>query len=631
MARLQASAAFLRALDANAAVLSGAKCYVYRNRTTTPVSTFSDASLVTPQAHPVVADSAGRFASIYLPGGAYTIKVTTSAGALVVQSDDNIATGGSGNRIIDPADYGAVGNGEADDGAALNLALDALRTTVNGSFWAGAPAFLDGRGRDYKTTISLDATEISGFSWGIRDLRIFGACAGEVVLDTTGSRGYHFSDINIFGDQTNTPTVGWQAARSTGGGNFGFCDLNLVERVHIDGYFSTAPHQFYGQESTTYEACRFWTKSPSGAAGIIGGYDTPSLSSDYATPVTGGRSNIDIRFIGCEWRYLPPTGTQATITGISNANPGVITCAAGHSLANGDTVCLSALGAMTTLNSGIGIVQNATATTFEIVSLDTTSLGAFSGSGYATKAQTSPALSMFRLSNARFLGCYIQSFGQPAIGFSWPDSSVPHGLDIDGLLVEGAPSSYIHFTQGSTNKSIEGFRFSTPENLSWDAVFTLDAGSAGNVALGNGVIRVDQDPYGTRKAILDAQASKFSLPGTDVFTPTLGAVNRLALASARGRFYGYDSATIWDMGSYQREPIHYAPTLTYDSGTAWSVNATTGAFTSGAGPRLIAGSGTPEGAVTAPVGSLFMRSDGGAGTSIYVKQSGTGNTGWVGK
>lgn len=43
------------------------------------------------------------------------------------------------------------------------------------------------------------------------------------------------------------------------------------------------------------------------------------------------------------------------------------------------------------------------------------------------------------------------------------------------------------------------------------------------------------------------------------------------------------------------------------------------------------GSGTPEGAVTAPVGSLFTRTDGGASTTLYVKESGTGNTGWVAK
>ena len=43
------------------------------------------------------------------------------------------------------------------------------------------------------------------------------------------------------------------------------------------------------------------------------------------------------------------------------------------------------------------------------------------------------------------------------------------------------------------------------------------------------------------------------------------------------------------------------------------------------------GSGSPESVVTAPVGSLYTRTDGGAGTTLYVKESGAGNTGWVAK
>jgi hypothetical protein len=43
------------------------------------------------------------------------------------------------------------------------------------------------------------------------------------------------------------------------------------------------------------------------------------------------------------------------------------------------------------------------------------------------------------------------------------------------------------------------------------------------------------------------------------------------------------------------------------------------------------GNGTPEGAVTAVVGSLYTRLNGGAVTTLYVKESGTGNTGWVAK
>lgn len=41
--------------------------------------------------------------------------------------------------------------------------------------------------------------------------------------------------------------------------------------------------------------------------------------------------------------------------------------------------------------------------------------------------------------------------------------------------------------------------------------------------------------------------------------------------------------------------------------------------------------GSPEGVINAPVGSLVLRKDGGAGTTMYIKESGNTNTGWVAK
>lgn len=46
---------------------------------------------------------------------------------------------------------------------------------------------------------------------------------------------------------------------------------------------------------------------------------------------------------------------------------------------------------------------------------------------------------------------------------------------------------------------------------------------------------------------------------------------------------------------------------------------------------ILSGDDTPEGAKTAAVGSIYMRTNGGAGTSIYIKESGAGNVGWVAK
>lgn len=79
--------------------------------------------------------------------------------------------------------------------------------------------------------------------------------------------------------------------------------------------------------------------------------------------------------------------------------------------------------------------------------------------------------------------------------------------------------------------------------------------------------------------------------------------------------------------------LHSTATDTYDLGAAsyrsrasysskYMFTATVGAFH---------GSGSPKGAVVAGVGSTYHRVDGGAGTCFYVKETGTGNVGWVAK
>lgn len=46
---------------------------------------------------------------------------------------------------------------------------------------------------------------------------------------------------------------------------------------------------------------------------------------------------------------------------------------------------------------------------------------------------------------------------------------------------------------------------------------------------------------------------------------------------------------------------------------------------------IFKGTGSPNGVLTANVGCLYLRTDGGASTTLYVKESGSGNTGWVAK
>lgn len=91
-----------------------------------------------------------------------------------------------------------------------------------------------------------------------------------------------------------------------------------------------------------------------------------------------------------------------------------------------------------------------------------------------------------------------------------------------------------------------------------------------------------------------------------------GGTNLLQVVSAH--LYNSTDAT-WDLGLINKRWRQvYAQQVNLTGGITWSV-----------------GAGSPEALVTAPVGSLYSRSDGGAGTTLYVKQSGTGNTGWVAK
>jgi len=50
------------------------------------------------------------------------------------------------------------------------------------------------------------------------------------------------------------------------------------------------------------------------------------------------------------------------------------------------------------------------------------------------------------------------------------------------------------------------------------------------------------------------------------------------------------------------------------------------------GARIFSGTGTPNGVVKGRVGDLYLRTDGGTSTGLYVKETGNDTlTGWVAK
>ena len=97
-------------LDGNGNVYSGAKLNFYETGTTTRLDTYSDETLATANANPVVADSAGRFGAIFLKRQAYKV-------VLADTNDTTIWTQDPVNGMVAYHDKGA------DVAAAATLTL----------------------------------------------------------------------------------------------------------------------------------------------------------------------------------------------------------------------------------------------------------------------------------------------------------------------------------------------------------------------------------------------------------------------------------------------------------------------------------------------------------------------------
>jgi hypothetical protein len=93
-----------QAFGTTGAISAGAKLYFYAATTTTPQNTYSDSTLVTPNANPVVADSSGLFGPIFLSVLSYYVELKTSAG-VTIWTQDNVDNTVAAAAAIATEDY----------------------------------------------------------------------------------------------------------------------------------------------------------------------------------------------------------------------------------------------------------------------------------------------------------------------------------------------------------------------------------------------------------------------------------------------------------------------------------------------------------------------------------------------
>ena len=112
--------------DSNGAPLAGGKIYTYVAGTTTPQPTYTDSTLITPLANPVVLDSAGR-AQIWL-SGFYKIVVKDALGNTISTTDNISAVSNGGDMLASTYDPANISEQLVGINAAQTLANKTLET-----------------------------------------------------------------------------------------------------------------------------------------------------------------------------------------------------------------------------------------------------------------------------------------------------------------------------------------------------------------------------------------------------------------------------------------------------------------------------------------------------------------------
>jgi hypothetical protein len=191
-------------------------------------------------------------------------------------------------------------------------------------------------------------------------------------------------------------------------------------------------------------------------------------------------------------------------------------------------------------------------------------------------------------------------------------------FDSNGLPV--AAGTLTFYDSGTTN--YRAIYTDADMQTEADNPYTLDASG-----------RMSQNIYGTgnftvilKKSTGATVFSRDEVFGWSITDPATESIipasdDSIALGSALKRF-----ASLYAVDAILTTAT--ATTITATGNISGADLTASGKVLVGSTRQIVSGTGSPESAVTAPMGSLYLRTDGASDTTLYVKTSGSGNTGW---
>lgn len=194
----------------------------------------------------------------------------------------------------------------------------------------------------------------------------------------------------------------------------------------------------------------------------------------------------------------------------------------------------------------------------------------------------------------------------------------------------------LDFTSGGTNR----LSLATNNTVTGNTGINTAGNSSYALDVASGALRVTNS-NGSSTAVVEGKGNTnpyFLLTDTSAsailgrFQALSGAPDRLAIGAFSNHPLGFytNSTEKWTIGATGHLTPGAATTYNIGSSSLPINDITVGGrlYWTGATVFDYSGAGSPEGVVTASVGSVYRRTDGGAATTLYVKESGALSTGW---
>lgn len=212
--------------------------------------------------------------------------------------------------VANVRDFGAIGDGVADDTVAIQAAIDAARAIAEGPAFGSLSrsAVVEFPIGSYSIS-HLDCTGAVGLeligkaAWGVTLYADRQASAGKAVVDLTGSIGCRARGILVSGytpaglDPAIIPTVGWLIAASSAGDD---STAHIFDTCGTEGKFSKGALYIFGGTNHVFIDCGFSQALKTKTTIFIGNVNVDSVTSLFKTIHAGTPITGEITFIAPE-------------------------------------------------------------------------------------------------------------------------------------------------------------------------------------------------------------------------------------------------------------------------------------------------------------------------------------------